>query len=134
MFKSQPISMVQDAIQMSGIKLTACYQYKTAGTHVRGGTTTGKSLTISFYGINKTGGQKLIAVGSLDTTSAYTAEDYAASTIIGVPSKEYPYIYWTYDATDNDILRISADPQLFIEIRKYPDILESDVYTKAEVI
>jgi len=134
MFKSSPMSMIQNNMQMSTIRLSVCYQYKTSGAHTNAGTTTGKSPIIEFYGINKTGDQEFIASGDLATTSAYVAEEYAATTIIGMPTKEYAYIYWTYDSNGTDLLRISAKPELNVEVRECSKVLDTDIYTKAEIV
>lgn len=128
--------MIQNNRQANAIKFASCYVYKTAGVHNSSGTGVSKALAINFYGIDKTGSDgvgNLISTGYLETTSSYESNGYASNVVIAISSKEYPYIYITYDESlATDFRRIVGKPKMFVETMTYPDILDSTIYTKAE--
>ena len=129
MFKSQIIPMIESNMQINAIKLAICYQYKSSGSHTHDGT----ALNLNIYGIDKTGNDNLIAICPLETTSSgsnYGAYEYAASVIVGIPVKDYPAIYYTYDnSLSSNFVKIVGQPMLFAEAREYPDMLDVSVYT-----
>jgi len=135
MFRSQPISMIQENKQLSMTKLAICYMYSVAGVHNLTGTSTGQTgnaLELTVYGIDKTGNRTAIAFIPLITLVDYQAMTFAASVVIGIPVADFPSIYWTYDmSTSPDFVKIVGQPIMFAEVREYPDILDITTYTVA---
>lgn len=141
MFKSNPIPMIQGANQITAIKLVACYQYKNSGTHYTGTISSYRtagvdpvvvydSLKVRIYGIDKRGDTNLIATCPLNTTSDYSANEYASSTIVGIQTHDYNFICYTYDVFE----AIDFDKMLSLSIiadtREIADVLNSNTYTK----
>ena len=133
MYKSQPQLMIRENAQISAVKLAVCYQYKSSGSHIPGGLipASSDSLSIKLWGIDKNG-EELIAVCPLNTDVGYTAKEYVSSVIVGIPERDYPYMCFSYDTSESqDFFRMNGISNLFVDIKPYPDILDTTVSTDA---
>ena len=132
MFKSRPISMIQEGKQMSAIRLTLCYSYGNSGIHDTNLNGEQSPAYVIFYGIDKNGStSNVISKTALKTNATYGAGDYASQLITGIPIKDYPYVYWAIDRGRSTFERIHAEPQLFVDIFETPDLGNPDYVTKA---
>ena len=130
MYKSQPIPMIDQGKQISAIRLATCCVYKTAGLHTSLGTGTAKALSIKIHGIDKTGSSSVIAECPLEANAGYAAGDYLAQISTSIKVKDYPYICWSYDASQaTDFVRLTSAPTMIVEIKEIQDILDSNVAT-----
>ena len=127
MFKSNPIPMVSENKQVSAVRLITCYQYKSNGVHINS-----SALNVEIYGIDKNGDENLIAKCPLETTANYKSGGYASNVVVGIQTKEYPFIYYKYDvSTATDFLRMNKQPMLTVDVREFPDVVESNIKTIA---
>lgn len=117
---SQPILMIQNNAQLNAVKLHIQYRYNAAF-----GLT---PVNILIYGINKAG-HTLIATCPLSVLTGYTAGEIASQTVVGIPSQDYPYIYYSYTPVVG--FKIIGQPTLDVEMRECPDLLPSTTYTAA---
>jgi len=122
--KLKVMSMIQNNSQVSAIKLSTNYQYKTSGTRTQDG-----SQAIMLYGINKNG-STLIDTIYLETSNGYEGLEIASNTFIGILASEYPWIYLSYTPR-SDLVRIVGQPILHVSVREYPDIIDEDVSVNA---
>lgn len=135
MFRSQPISMIQENKQLSMTKLAICYIYASDAAHSTTGNASGdagNALQLEIFGIDKVGNHTVIAYISLDTTADYQGMTFAACIAIGIQVADFPSIYWRYDmSTAPDFVKIVGQPIMFAEVREYPDILPTTTYSLA---
>lgn len=118
--------MIRENAQISAVKLAVCYQYRSSGEHGPN-----NSLYIKLWGIDKNG-EELIASCPLNTTDDYIADEYVSSVITGIPDKDYPFMYFSYDISEaEDFHRINGVSNLFIEVKPFSDILDTNIETNA---
>ena len=121
MIKSIPICTINNAMQMSAMKLAVCYSYDTSGFN--------DTAYVTFYGLCK-GDREPICSAKLETKSSYIGRTFASCVITNIPLKEYPYIQW--ELTTANGFRLEANPQIILSVNSSLDFINPDVIQEVE--